>query len=61
MMISAIEFRGSDGLRQRLMILMTSRMIRSVLVRPKDNHDTFGIFAVRGIFNKVVCNRRGGD
>lgn len=50
MMNRAIESVGVDATVNDVMKLMTSKMIRSVLVRPKDAADTFGIVAVRDIF-----------
>jgi len=55
MMTKAIESVAAETSVNEVMKLMTKKMIRSVLVKPKDDSDGFGIVAVRDIFNKVLA------
>lgn len=55
MMNKSIESVPAETSVNEVMKLMTKKMIRSVLVRPKDDSDGFGIVAVRDIFNKVLA------
>jgi CBS domain-containing protein len=55
MMNKYIESVPAETSVNEVMKLMTKKMIRSVLVRPKDDSDGFGIVAVRDIFNKVLA------
>jgi len=55
MMNKSIESVPAEASVNEVMKLMTKKMIRSVLIRPKDDSDGFGIVAVRDIFNKVLA------
>ncbi|HUI68263.1 MAG TPA: CBS domain-containing protein [Nitrospirota bacterium] len=55
MMNKSIESVSAETSVNEIMKLMTKKMIRSVLVKPKDDSDGFGIVAVRDIFNKVLA------
>ena len=55
MMNNSIESVTAETSVNEIMKLMTKKMIRSVLVKPKDDADGFGIVAVRDIFNKVLA------
>jgi CBS domain-containing protein len=55
MMNKSIESVTAETSVNEVMKLMTKKMIRSVLVKPKDDADGFGIVAVRDIFNKVLA------
>jgi len=55
MMNTSIEFVPATTSVNEVMKLMIKRSIRSVLVKPKDETDSFGIIAVRDIFNKVLA------
>ena len=54
-MNKSIEFVPAETSVNEVMKLMTRKSIRSVLVKPKDVTDSFGIVAVRDIFNKVLA------
>jgi CBS domain-containing protein len=55
MMNKNIESVPAETSVNEVMKLMTKKMIRSVLVKPKNDSDCFGIVAVRDIFNKVLA------
>jgi len=55
MMTKSIESVPAATSVNEVMKLMTKKSIRSVLVKPKDETDSFGIIAVRDIFNKVLA------
>jgi len=55
MMNKTIESVPAEASVNEVMKLMTKKMIRSVLVKPKNDSDSFGIVAVRDIFNKVLA------
>ncbi|HXY55526.1 MAG TPA: CBS domain-containing protein [Nitrospirota bacterium] len=55
MMNKTIESVPAETSVNEVMKLMTKKMIRSVLIKPRNDSDSFGIVAVRDIFNKVLA------
>ncbi len=55
MMNKTIESVSADISVNEVMKLMVNKSIRSVLVKPMNDSDNFGIVTVRDIFNKVLA------
>ena len=55
MMNKTIESVSAQISVNEVMKLMVKKLIRSVLVKPKNDSDNFGIVTVRDIFNKVLA------
>jgi len=54
-MTKSIQSVESNATVAEIMRLIAGKMIRSVVVKPKDTHDMLGVVSVRDVVNKVLA------